>query len=87
MYVNMADFGGGYHGIYQAAKGYFEKEPSELADAESVLLAGVPNAPSAYSPKKNMKLAARRAEQVLKSMVRDKIITQEEAGEIAEQIR
>lgn len=87
LYVNMADFGGGYYGIYQAAKGYFEKEPSELADAESVLLAGVPNAPSAYSPKKNMKLAARRAEQVLKSMVRDKIITQEEAGEIAEQIR
>lgn len=86
LYVNMADFGGGYHGIRQAAKGYFEKEPSGLSDAESVLLAGVPNAPSAYSPDKNMKQAVRRAGQVLKSMVRDKVITQEEAKELAEDI-
>lgn len=87
LYVNAADFGGGYYGIYQAAKGYFGKEPSELTDYESVLLAGVPNAPSAYSPDKNMELAAKRAEQVLNSMVRNKIITQKEAGRIETQMQ
>ncbi len=87
LYVNMADFGGGYYGIYQASKGYFGKEPSKLCDHESVLLAGVPNAPSAYSPDKNMKLAAKRAEQVLKSMVKNKVITKKEAGEIKDQIQ
>lgn len=87
LYVNAADFGGGYHGIYQAAKGYFGKEPSELTEYESVLLAGVPNAPSAYSPDKNMELAAKRAEQVLSSMVRNQIITGEEAGKIEEQMQ
>lgn len=86
LYVNAADFGGGYYGIYQAAKGYFGKEPSKLSDYESVLLAGVPNAPSAYSPDKNMELAAKRAEQVLDSMVRNKIITQKEAGKIEKQM-
>ena len=87
LYVNMADFGGGYYGIYQASKGYFGKEPSKLCDHESVLLAPVPNAPSAYSPDKNMKLAAKRAEQVLKSMVKNKVITKKEADEIKNQIQ
>lgn len=87
LYVNEADFGSGYCGVYQASEGYFGKEPSELTDYESVLLAGVPNDPSAYSPDNNMKLAARRAKQVLDSMVRNKIITQEEAGKIEEQMQ
>lgn len=85
LYVNAADFGGGYYGIYQASRGYFKKEPSELTDYESVLLAGVPNAPSAYSPDKNIRLAAERAEQVLKSMVRNGIITQKDAERIGKE--
>ena len=38
LYVNMADFGGGYYGIYQASKGYFGKEPEELTEYECTLL-------------------------------------------------
>ena len=82
LYVNTAYFGSGYYGIYQASIGYFGKEPLELTDYESALLAGVPNAPSAYSPDMGNELAERRAKQVLNSMVRHKIITQENADRI-----
>ncbi|MCI8584019.1 MAG: transglycosylase domain-containing protein [Dorea sp.] len=82
LYVNTISFGGGYEGIYEASIGYFGKVPSELSDCESVILAGLPNAPSAYSPNTNMKLVIQRSKQVLNSMVRNHIITQEKADEI-----
>lgn len=82
LYVNAAYFGSGYYGIYQAARGYFGKEPMELNDYESAMLAGIPNAPSAYSPDTSKEMAFRRVKQVLDSMVRHKIITREEAGRI-----
>ena len=47
LYVNTAYFGSGYYGIYAAAMGYFNKQPSELSDYEAAMLAGMPNAPSA----------------------------------------
>ena len=49
--------------------GYYEKEPLELSDYEATLLAGVPNAPSVYSPKVNLNLAERRQDVVLNEMV------------------
>ena len=62
--------------------GYFGKEPSELTDYEAAILAGVLNAPSAYSPDNHKDLAQQRANQVLNKMVKYKIITQEEADAI-----
>lgn len=62
--------------------GYFGKVPSELTDYECAMLAGIPNAPSAYSPNTNKELALRRVSHVLDSMVRNRIITQEEADRI-----
>lgn len=82
LYANIAYFGSGYYGIYQAAQGYFGKEPIELNDQESVMLAGIPNAPSVYSPDVNQELTAQRVKQVLRSMVRNQIITQAEADNI-----
>lgn len=82
LYANTNYFGSGYYGICQAAKGYFEKEPLELTDYESVMLAGIPNAPSAYSPDVSKKLASQRVRQVIDSMVRHEIITQEEADNL-----
>ena len=61
-------FGSGYYGIYDAAEGYCQKTPSELTDYECALLAGLPNAPSAYSPDVNPELAQKRLETVLKAM-------------------
>ena len=82
LYVNTAYFGSGYYGIHDAAEGYFGKLPSELTDYEAAMLAGLPNAPSAYSPDTNMELAVQRTSQVLQSMVDNKILTQEEADDI-----
>lgn len=84
LYVNTSSFGSGYYGIYAAAKGYFGKLPSELTDYEAAMLAGVPNAPSMYSPDVSMEMASRRVGQVLHSMVKYGYITQKEADKIEE---
>lgn len=79
LYVNMAYFGSGYYGVYAATEGYFDKMPSELTDYEAAMLAGIPNAPSDYSPDISAELASQRVVQVLRSMVKHRILTQEEA--------
>lgn len=83
LYVNTIYFGSGYYGIYDAAEGYFQKEPAQLADYEAALLAGVPNAPSVYSPDVDNELAAQRTSQVLRSMVRNKFLTEEKVEELS----
>lgn len=68
-YANVIYFGSGYYCIYDAAEGYFQKEPSGLSDAECTMLAGIPNAPSVYSPKVNPELAKARQQKVVSCMV------------------
>ena len=82
MYVNTSYFGSGYEGITEAANGYYDKEPIEMNEYECSMMAGVPNAPSAYAPTKNPDLAAQRQRQVLERMVRYEYITQEEMDNI-----
>jgi len=82
IYVNTIYFGDGYYGIYDAAQGYFGKTPSELTDYEAVMLAGLPNAPSDYSPSGNPELAEKRMSVVLDRMVKCKKITEEKARDI-----
>lgn len=77
-YFNIIYFGSGYYGIGEAAKGYFGKQPAFLSDYECTLLAGLPNAPSAYSPKNNPALAENRRQKVVKAMIREGFITTEE---------
>ena len=87
IYMNTNFYGSGYYGIYDEAVGYYEKEPSELSDYEATLLAGVPNAPSVYSPKVNLSLAEQRQSVVLDKMVESGYISQEKVDEIeAEQV-
>lgn len=75
MYFNEIYFGNGAWGIAQAARLYFDKNPEELTDAESSLLAGVPKSPSNYNPLgKAVKVTGRR-DVVLKRMVDLKMIT------------
>lgn len=50
MYLNEAPYGGNFWGVSTAAKGYFDKKPSELTLIESAFLAGLPQGPSLYSP-------------------------------------
>lgn len=82
MYVNTSYFGNGYTGIKKAANGYYGKEPKDMNEYESSMLAGVPNAPSVYAPTKNPDLAAQRQRQVLERMVRYEYISQDKMDEI-----
>ena len=69
LYLNSIYFGSGYYGIGQAAEGYFGKEPAMLALPEAAMLAGIPNAPSLYSPYVDFMLAKKRQFVVLDAMV------------------
>jgi monofunctional glycosyltransferase len=82
LYVNIIYFGSGYYGVYDASQGYFGKPPSEMTDYESTLLAGLPNAPSVYSPDVSPELSAQRHQQVLARMVDCDYITEEESQAI-----
>ncbi|MBP3502695.1 MAG: transglycosylase domain-containing protein [Clostridia bacterium] len=82
LYVNTIYYGNGYYGIKEASNGYLKKEPKELTLDESTMLAGIPNAPSAYAPTVNMDLCKNRQAKVIRSMVKYGYITQEEADGI-----
>ena len=79
LYVNTAYFGDGYYGIYDASYGYYNKSPKDLNLDEASMLAGVPNAPSLYSPNVNLNLAKKRQAHVIKKMQEYGYITQEQA--------
>ena len=85
LYVNHIYFGDGYDCVREASLGYFQKEPGQMNDYESTLLAGIPNAPSVYAPTKNPELAKQRQQQVLETMVKNEMLTEEEQKEILTQ--
>jgi penicillin-binding protein 1A len=79
MYLNAAYFGNNSFGIEQAAKNYFNKKPADLTLAESAMLIGLLPAPSTYSPiTGDAALAAGRQAEVLKRMVRENMITEQQ---------
>lgn len=82
LYVNTSYFGDGYYCVKEAANGYFDKEPIDMTEYESSMLAGIPNAPSVYAPTKNPDLAKQRQNQVLDRMIKYEYITEEEKQNI-----
>mgnify|MGYP002237144070 CR=1 FL=1 len=84
LYVNSIYFGNNYYCVRDASMGYFGKEPGEMTEYESTLLAGIPNAPSVYALTANPDLAAQRQRQVLEKMIKYKYLTSEEAEKILE---
>lgn len=69
MYLNTIYYGSNYYGIGAASEGYFGKRPRELALPEAAMLAGLPNAPSLYSPYVDFMMAKKRQFIVLDAMV------------------
>ena len=68
LYINTVYFGDGYYGLNEAALGYFDKEVGELTEDEITLLAGIPNAPSAYALSEHEDLARKRQEIVIECL-------------------
>ena len=67
-YLNHVYFGHGYYGIKTAALGYFHKDLDALTLKEISMLVGLPKAPSAYDPTRNIDLSLSRANRVLYRM-------------------
>ncbi len=74
LYLNQVPYGGAAYGIEEAAKRYFDKKAASLNLEEAALLAGLPQAPSLYSPYTNPDLAKKRRNDVLKAMYQQKYI-------------
>ena len=69
LYLNTIYYGSGFYGIAAASDGYFGKAPRDLALPEAAMIAGIPNAPSLYSPYEDFLLAKKRQIVVLDAMV------------------
>jgi len=68
MYLNQVYFGHGAYGVEAAARTYFGKSVTEISLAEAALLAGLPRAPTVYSPFNHPDVARRRRAHVLNRM-------------------
>ncbi|MFC7372841.1 transglycosylase domain-containing protein [Fictibacillus iocasae] len=79
MYLNQIYFGHGAYGIQSAAKTYFNKKAEDLTVAEGALLAGLPKAPSHYSPIKHPDASKQRRDLVIDLMEKHDFLSPAEA--------
>lgn len=77
-YLNEIYFGSGAYGIETASRSFFGKNVSELNLAEGAMLAGIPNRPSLYNPRKNMDKALKRGHLILKQMKKYELISEDQ---------
>ncbi|MGB8929706.1 MAG: PBP1A family penicillin-binding protein, partial [Anaeromyxobacteraceae bacterium] len=78
LYLNGVYLGHHSYGVQSAAENYFRKNVGELTLEESALLAGLPQAPSKYSPFSHPETAKERRRYVLRRMFEEETITAEE---------
>ena len=85
-YLNEVSYGGTAYGLESAAQTYFGKSARNLTLAEAALLAGLPQAPSYYSPfGSRPELARERQKYVLEQMVTDGYINPSDANAASEE--
>jgi penicillin-binding protein 1A len=83
MYLNQIYFGHGAYGVEAAARTYFGKGVAELTVREAALLAGLPRAPSTYSPFEHTEAAKSRRDVVLRRMVEFGVLDEAERKKLA----
>jgi penicillin-binding protein, 1A family len=83
LYLNTIYFGHGAYGVGEASRVYFGKEPKNLDLSQCAMLAGLPQAPSAYDPISHPQEGAKRMTTVLALMAQEGYITPEEAAKSA----
>ena len=78
MYLNNVYLGSGAYGVEGASKVYFNKSIKDCTLPELALIAGLPQAPSIYSPYNSLEKATKRRNQVLNRMYKMRYITKDE---------
>lgn len=73
-YLNNIYFSNGYYGVGAAARGYFDKEVSELTVAEQVFIAAIPNNPTRYNPLTNYDNTVGRRDLILGKLYENDMI-------------
>ncbi len=88
MYLNNAPYGGNIVGIGSASDRFYGKNSADLTLAEASMLAGLPSAPSIYSPFVNLKIAKERQKLTLERMLKLGFITQDQMKQaLLEEVR
>lgn len=88
LYLNNVYLGHHSYGVQSAAENYYRKDVKDLTLAEMALLAGLPQAPSTYSPFRDAAKARQRRQYVLGQMLSKGMISKAEydeasAGEVS----
>jgi len=78
-YLSNVYFGDNVYGLRAASLHYFYRQPERLTLSQSVMLAGLVQAPSRLAPTKNPERAAKRAQLVLNAMVANNVVTRAKA--------
>lgn len=87
IYLNEVPYGGTAYGIEAAAQAYFAKKAKDLTLTEAVILAGLPQKPTAYSPfGSNPKAYIARSQDVARRMREDEYISKQQEEEIKREL-
>ncbi|MCK4364373.1 MAG: transglycosylase domain-containing protein, partial [Candidatus Aminicenantes bacterium] len=81
MYCNQFNLGHGAYGVEAASQLYFGKNVSGLAVEEAAMIVGILRGPSLYSPYRNREITQRRRNHVIRRMVEERYLTEEEGEE------
>lgn len=79
LYLNTVPFSDNVLGIKNASRTFFSKDPGELSYPEAAVLIGMLKGPSLYNPRTKYQSALNRRNTVLSQMVRNDVISSEEA--------
>jgi penicillin-binding protein 1A len=82
LYLNMVTYGDEIYGIRNAARTYFQKEPSRLEVEEAAVLVGLLKGTTKYNPRRNPKASLDRRNTVLDQMVRNNFLPAPEAEKL-----
>ena len=80
-YLNTINLGNGYYGVQAAARGYFNKDVSELSISECAVIASITKSPTGLNPIRHADRNKDRQSQVLLNMKEQEYISQEEYDE------
>jgi len=81
-YLSNVYFGDNVYGLRAASLHYYYRQPENLTLEQSVMLAGLVQAPSRLAPTRNPELAAKRANLVKSAMVSAGYLSQQEADRL-----